>query len=357
MNSEIVERAASAQHPSRWYMTAVTNICFSGTSCTTGGHHVKGDESEPFSDSRSSYQPSDNEESEDDIPSEDSDEQYSNYDDQPARTTVNPATVANPATTNDTWGPCGQVAHDFPFTAQSGFQLNPNEFCDPYKIYRKFIDDEVLELIKGNPKTKETQRQNNIGKTSVKINGSDNPKNTTSVDLTAENKALSKQIKNWTKSQVDEIRWDTLNSDLDNIVLNTQNSVNNEMTCQVTCFYKQAYRIPKLSNRWVLSNYLRHILSKNIEVPLESLLKKSKFKKITSFLNPSLKPSTSRVISSFNPEASTSKIISSPNPKPSTSKVISSPNPKASTSKIISSLYPKPSTSKVISSPNPEART
>lgn len=103
------------------------------------------DESDPFGDSGSSYQPSDNQGNND---SDESDEESSDEDNLFATTTVNPhATATNSTTTNDTWGQCGQVSNDFPFNGQRGFQLNPNDFCDPYKIYRQFIDDKVLEII------------------------------------------------------------------------------------------------------------------------------------------------------------------------------------------------------------------
>ena len=100
-----------------------------------------GEESEPFPGSESSYQPSEVSDIQN-ITSDESDAETSGSDvnNQPVTEPVNP-TVTN----NDTWGPCGIISNNFPFTGQSGF--NSTDFRDSYKIYRLFIDDEVLDII------------------------------------------------------------------------------------------------------------------------------------------------------------------------------------------------------------------
>ncbi|KAI4462363.1 piggybac transposable element-derived protein 4 [Holotrichia oblita] len=101
-----------------------------------------GEESEPFPGSESSYQPSESDIQNNTSDDSDAETSGSDVNNQPVTDPVNPA-----VTNNETWGPCGIVSNSFPFTGESGFQFNPTDFRDPYKIYRLFIDDEVLEII------------------------------------------------------------------------------------------------------------------------------------------------------------------------------------------------------------------
>ncbi|VEN46405.1 unnamed protein product [Callosobruchus maculatus] len=109
-----------------------------------------------------------------------------------------------------------------------------------------------------------------------------------SFDFTEENRTVLRLIKNWTKSRADQSRWIILNSDLDNIIFNTRSSVEKEITSQITCFCKSSCRVPKLNNRWVLSNFFRHLSAKHLNESHEP--EKNKNKKITSFLKPTHRP-------------------------------------------------------------------
>lgn len=108
-----------------------------------------GDESDPFADSGESYQPSTSEESSSEELCQDVNEKESSSenedDDGPVTTT--PVGRAGTPSVSAAWGPCGIVTNNFQYTGQGGFQINPNDFTEPYKIYRYFLDDQVLDLI------------------------------------------------------------------------------------------------------------------------------------------------------------------------------------------------------------------
>lgn len=96
-----------------------------------------------------------------------------------------------------------------------------------------------------------------------------NKSSESSADLTTdfieENKTVLKLVKTWLKSKVNPSRWLTLNFELDNAIFITRSSNKNELACQITCFCKSTYRVSKVSNRWVLSNFFRHLTAKHLD--------------------------------------------------------------------------------------------
>lgn len=85
-----------------------------------------------------------------------------------------------------------------------------------------------------------------------------------SFDYTEENRSVLQLVKNWTKSKVDKSRWLNLNVSLDDVIFNTRCSVENKLSCQITCFCRSTCRVPKLGNRWILSNFFRHLSAKHL---------------------------------------------------------------------------------------------
>lgn len=59
----------------------------------------------------------------------------------------NIATAPNVPTPVATWGSCGNISNYLQFSAQCGLQSNQIDIAKPYKIYRQFIDNDVLDII------------------------------------------------------------------------------------------------------------------------------------------------------------------------------------------------------------------
>ncbi|KAJ8972178.1 hypothetical protein NQ314_000308, partial [Rhamnusium bicolor] len=99
------------------------------------------EESEPFQDSSDSYIISENEIQSESSPTIESENDQHSSDDE------NPTNTATVTTTHTTWGPCKDLPVTFKFSAQAGLQANNLDLNDPYKTYRHFITDEILDII------------------------------------------------------------------------------------------------------------------------------------------------------------------------------------------------------------------
>lgn len=116
----------------------------------TDEHAWSSDESDPFADSGSSYVASDDEDNESDAEVH-SDVEYENeQEDQETDLALDddPNEPSNTTVNQETWGPCTDLPIRFQYSAQNtGIQTHDLDVSKPYKIFRQFLTDEILDII------------------------------------------------------------------------------------------------------------------------------------------------------------------------------------------------------------------
>lgn len=116
----------------------------------TNEYVLSSDESDPFADSGSSYIASDgeleNNESESHSDIEDENEQEEQETTQVLDDDLDAANTDK--VIQDTWGPCTDFPIRFQYSVQNaGIQVNDLDLSNPYKIFRQFLTDEILDII------------------------------------------------------------------------------------------------------------------------------------------------------------------------------------------------------------------
>lgn len=121
-------------------------------------------------------------------------------------------------------------------------------------------------------------------------------------NMTEENAFISRMLKSWAKLKCDKNEWDNIQSLMDDIIINSEISCNNQWRCNIICYCGSSIKLIKASStsraaeKWTYGNFykhfLRHLHSKSTLKSTKTSCSSQNVRPITEFLvtNPTSNP-------------------------------------------------------------------